>query len=167
MKILYVKGLQPEISGEIVRDKFAPFGEIEFLNRKKDFAFVHFKEREDALRALEQLNGFEFTPGEPCEVTLAKPLQDIKKKKLHMQMKHQMLLSGVDPSTGPAPPWGGFPPGFPPMPPPPPGVGRGGMRGGRMPTASTTGQIFWFFLVFLSDFWFKFVYGLIFDFFYT
>ena len=57
-----------------------------------DYAFVHFKQRDDARKAMEVLNGLNLE-GQCIEICLAKP-QDkkLKEKKLERQMQKQMAL---------------------------------------------------------------------------
>ena len=50
VKVLYVKGLSRFVTDEILRDRFSPYGSIENVNKVKDYAFVHFEQREDALQ---------------------------------------------------------------------------------------------------------------------
>lgn len=59
-----------------------------------DYAFVHFKLRDDARKAMADLNGLNLE-GQCIEICLAKP-QDkkLKEKKLERQMQKQMAISG-------------------------------------------------------------------------
>ena len=61
-----------------------------------DYAFVHFKQRDDARKAMEVLNGLNLE-GQCIEICLAKP-QDkkLKEKKLERQMQKQMALRWVN-----------------------------------------------------------------------
>ncbi|WFC98553.1 Phosphatidylinositol-3-phosphatase SAC1 [Malassezia yamatoensis] len=64
---LYVGNLQYDIGSEHVRAVFEPFGEVEeaevyydhATGKSKGFAFVQFRNADDAHRATEQLNGYE------------------------------------------------------------------------------------------------------------
>ncbi|KAN0066413.1 Phosphatidylinositol-3-phosphatase SAC1 [Thecaphora frezii] len=64
---LYVGSLHFSLTDENVKAVFEPFGEVEYVDlhreaitgKSKGFAFVQFKEAEDAKKALEQMNGFE------------------------------------------------------------------------------------------------------------
>ena len=60
-----------------------------------DYAFVHFKNRDEARSAMTELNGFNLE-GQCIEICLAKP-QDkkLKEKKLERQMQKQMAMSGT------------------------------------------------------------------------
>lgn len=57
---------------ENIREVFERFKEnsIERVKKSKDYAFVHFKERDDALHAMNMLNGCELD-GSIIEVTLS------------------------------------------------------------------------------------------------
>ena len=48
-------------------------GAVERVKKLKDYAFVHFRERSDALRAMNALNGADLE-GSTIEVVLAKPV---------------------------------------------------------------------------------------------
>lgn len=50
MKVLYVKNLKPEVTEEMLKEEFVKHGSIDHVKRVKDYAFVHFDERDDALK---------------------------------------------------------------------------------------------------------------------
>ncbi|VDP12173.1 unnamed protein product [Soboliphyme baturini] len=62
---VFVGDLSPEIDNKTLRDAFAPFGEISDVKvirdlqtlKSKGYGFVSFVQREDAERAIEQMNG--------------------------------------------------------------------------------------------------------------
>uniref|UniRef100_H2ZBZ6 RRM domain-containing protein n=1 Tax=Ciona savignyi TaxID=51511 RepID=H2ZBZ6_CIOSA len=87
VKVLYVKNLSMKATEEIVMATFSAYGEVERVKKIKDYAFVHFKERENALKALSELNGLNLE-GEPIEISLAKP---VDKKKKERQMERKMM----------------------------------------------------------------------------
>jgi len=72
---LYVGSLHFNITEDMLRGIFEPFGKIDHINlvmdnetgRSKGFGFVTFHNAEDAKKALEQLNGFELA-GRPMKV---------------------------------------------------------------------------------------------------
>ena len=72
---LYVGSLHFNITEDMLRGIFEPFGRIEKIdlmrdpenNRSKGFGFIAFYDAEDAKKALEQLNGFELA-GRPMRV---------------------------------------------------------------------------------------------------
>ncbi|XP_029107935.1 RNA-binding protein 47-like isoform X3 [Scleropages formosus] len=75
VKILYVRNLMIETTEETLRKIFSQFnpGCVERVKKIRDYAFVHFAGREDAVFAMDSLNGTEID-GSYIEVTLAKPV---------------------------------------------------------------------------------------------
>ncbi|KAM4584199.1 RNA-binding protein 47 isoform 5-T8 [Odontesthes bonariensis] len=75
VKILYVRNLMMETSEETIRQVFSQWnpGCVERVKKIRDYAFVHFTSREDAVQAKDHLNGTEIE-GSCIEVTLAKPV---------------------------------------------------------------------------------------------
>lgn len=51
-----MRNLKSDITEEIVKEKFEPYGPLERVKKFKDYCFVHFEEREHALKAMEELN---------------------------------------------------------------------------------------------------------------
>lgn len=61
---LYVKNLDPDVTEEVLEDKFSEFGKVLSLVISKDdngdsrgFGFVNFESTDDARRAMEAMNG--------------------------------------------------------------------------------------------------------------
>ncbi|CAF1277687.1 unnamed protein product, partial [Adineta ricciae] len=79
VKVLYVRNLTSEVSENDVKDFFLPYGNIERVRKVRDYAFVHFDKREDALNAMRALNG-KMLGRNQIEVNLAKPLSDKRKQ---------------------------------------------------------------------------------------
>lgn len=78
VKILYVRNLMLTTSEEHLSEVFVKAAgctpdDIERVKKIKDFAFVHFSQRDLALRAMEKLDGTKID-GSLVEVTLAKPV---------------------------------------------------------------------------------------------
>ncbi|XP_048851731.1 RNA-binding protein 47-like isoform X3 [Brienomyrus brachyistius] len=75
VKILYVRNLMIETSEETLRKIFGKFnpGCVERVKKIRDYAFVHFASREDAVLAMDKLNSSDIE-GSCIEVTLAKPV---------------------------------------------------------------------------------------------
>lgn len=79
VKILYVRNLMLTTSEDTLRSLFAEAGEckdqtgIERVKKLKDFAFIHFAERDNALKAMKALDN-SLIDGSKVEVTLAKPV---------------------------------------------------------------------------------------------
>ncbi len=60
VRVLYVRNLMLTTSEDTIRSEFERTcgeGSVERVKKLKDFAFVHFKKREDALRAIQLMNG--------------------------------------------------------------------------------------------------------------
>ncbi|KAM9818214.1 RNA-binding protein 47 isoform X6 [Syngnathus typhle] len=75
VKILYVRNLMMETSEETIKQVFSQWnpGCVERVKKIRDYAFVHFTSRDDAVLAMDHLNGTE-VEGSCIEVTLAKPV---------------------------------------------------------------------------------------------
>ncbi|XP_075786662.1 RNA-binding protein 47 isoform X7 [Pelodiscus sinensis] len=75
VKILYVRNLMIETTEDTIKKIFGQFnpGCVERVKKIRDYAFVHFTSREDAVQAMNNLNGTEIE-GSCLEVTLAKPV---------------------------------------------------------------------------------------------
>ncbi|XP_004583442.1 APOBEC1 complementation factor isoform X1 [Ochotona princeps] len=75
VKILYVRNLMLSTSEETIEKEFNNIkpGAVERVKKIRDYAFVHFSNREDAVEAMKALNG-KVLDGSPIEVTLAKPV---------------------------------------------------------------------------------------------
>uniref|UniRef100_A0A3Q3JGM4 APOBEC1 complementation factor n=1 Tax=Monopterus albus TaxID=43700 RepID=A0A3Q3JGM4_MONAL len=75
VKILYVRNLMLQTTEETIENEFNSLkpGAVERVKKIRDYAFVHFAQREDAINAMKALNG-KVVDGSPIEVTLAKPV---------------------------------------------------------------------------------------------
>ncbi|XP_058477604.1 APOBEC1 complementation factor isoform X2 [Solea solea] len=75
VKILYVRNLMLQTTEETIEKEFNSLkpGAVERVKKIRDYAFVHFTQREDAINAMNTLNG-KVVDGSPIEVTLAKPV---------------------------------------------------------------------------------------------
>ncbi|KFW01197.1 PREDICTED: APOBEC1 complementation factor isoform X1 [Fulmarus glacialis] len=75
VKILYVRNLMLSTTEETIEKEFNNIkpGAVERVKKIRDYAFVHFNRREDAVEAMKALNG-KVLDGSPIEVTLAKPV---------------------------------------------------------------------------------------------
>ncbi|KAI6234476.1 hypothetical protein M3Y99_00799400 [Aphelenchoides fujianensis] len=90
VKVLYVKNLKEAVTEEQLTEMFAPHGEIDRVKKIRDYAFVHYKERESALKAMEAMKGIKIEDVD-VEISLAKPQVDNKMKK-KMPMKRGMPM---------------------------------------------------------------------------
>lgn len=106
VKVLYVRNLTQDVTEEKLKEAFEEFGgKVERVKKIRDYAFVHFEERDDALKALEKNNARELG-GAPMEVSLAKPPSDKKKReevlrnreRRMMMMLQSRALMGRDPA---------------------------------------------------------------------
>lgn len=127
VKVLYVRNLKAEVTEEELKECFEPYGKIERVKKIKDYGFVHFEEREAAIKALEELNGKKIGETE-MQISLAKPPSDNKQKERRRRDQQGRMGRGFGFDDF----WG---PPMPPMGPPrgrggrmmrPPGAGRGG-----------------------------------------
>lgn len=119
VKVLFVRNLANGVTEEILETSFSQFGKLERVKKLKDYAFIHFEERDGAVKALEELNRKELE-GEPIEIVFAKP-PDQKRKERKAQRQAAKTHMYDDYYYYPPPPH---------MAPPTRGRGRGGSRGG-------------------------------------
>uniref|UniRef100_A0AAQ6IGL0 RRM domain-containing protein n=1 Tax=Anabas testudineus TaxID=64144 RepID=A0AAQ6IGL0_ANATE len=119
VKVLFVRNLANGVTEEILETSFSEFGKLERVKKLKDYAFIHFEERDGAVKALEEMNGRELE-GEPIEIVFAKP-PDQKRKERKAQRQAAKTQMYDDYYYYPPPPH---------MPPPVRGRGRGGNRSG-------------------------------------
>lgn len=59
VKVLYVRNLTQDISEEKLKESFEQFGKVERVKKIKDYAFVHFEDRDNAVLAMRGLDGKE------------------------------------------------------------------------------------------------------------
>lgn len=111
-----MRNVSPSITEDQLKEKFSVYGTVERVKKLKDYAFIHFVERDDAVKAMEGMNSVELD-GLAIEVSLAKP-QPANKDKRRVGQSGFGALNSSRGSRG-GPPRGG-----------PPGRGRGGYGGG-------------------------------------
>ncbi|KAJ8287490.1 hypothetical protein COCON_G00001490 [Conger conger] len=116
VKVLFVRNLATPVTEELLEKTFSQFGKLERVKKLKDYAFVHFEDRDAAVKAMQEMNGKELE-GEEIEIVLAKPPD--KKRKERQAQRQTTRNTGYDDYYY-------YPP---PRMPPPPVRGRG--RGGR------------------------------------
>jgi len=125
VKVLYCRNLTATVTEESLREMFERYGKVERVKKIKDYAFVHFEERDQAVEAMTAMNYQEYF-GTKLEISLAKPPSDKKKKEEMLRKREQRMMQAMAESMT-----------FPPFPPFPAYAmyatrGRGGnMRGGR------------------------------------
>ncbi|KAG8454006.1 hypothetical protein GDO86_000580 [Hymenochirus boettgeri] len=82
VKVLYVRNLMISTTEEVIKAEFNKFkfGAVERVKKIKDYAFVHFFNREDAITAMSVMNG-KCIEGASIEITLAKPVNKVETSK--------------------------------------------------------------------------------------
>ena len=93
VKVLYVRNLKAEVTEEELKEKFDPYGKIERVKKIKDYGFVHFEERDCAVKAMDALNGIKLGESE-MEVSLAKPPSENKQKEKRRRMQFDDFWGG-------------------------------------------------------------------------
>nr|XP_046149762.1 heterogeneous nuclear ribonucleoprotein R-like isoform X3 [Oncorhynchus gorbuscha] len=112
-KVLFVRKLATSVTEELLVKTFSAFGKLERVYKLKDYAFVHFEDRDAAVKAMVDMNGKELG-GEAIEIRIA------KKKKARKTQRQTTRNPGRNDDYNQPPPR---------MPPPDRGRGRG-RRGG-------------------------------------
>uniref|UniRef100_A0A9J7YFS1 Synaptotagmin binding, cytoplasmic RNA interacting protein n=1 Tax=Cyprinus carpio carpio TaxID=630221 RepID=A0A9J7YFS1_CYPCA len=56
VKVLFVRNLANSVTEEILETAFGQFGKLERVKKLKDYAFIHFDERDGAVKALAEMN---------------------------------------------------------------------------------------------------------------
>lgn len=122
VKVLYVRNLTQEVTEEKLKESFEAFGRVDRVKKIKDYAFVHFEERDSAVKAMNELNGKD-VGGSNIEISLAKPPSDKKKKEEILRARERRMMQMMT-QRPPSP--DGFFRVIPPI--PVRGGGRGGIR---------------------------------------
>lgn len=86
VKVLFVKNLSNEVTEEEVQQLFEQYGKLERVRKMKDYAFVHFEQREDAVKAMQEQQAKTLGKSH-MDISLARPLTD--KKKQAQQKRNQ------------------------------------------------------------------------------
>ena len=88
-----------------MKETFQEHGVVQRVKKMKDYAFVHFEEREDAVRAMDELQG-RTIHGATLEISLAKPPSDRKKKEELLKARERRLMQAHfgNPRLGVVPP---------------------------------------------------------------
>jgi heterogeneous nuclear ribonucleoprotein R len=94
VKVLYVRNLTISVSEEKLREVFEAYGKIDRVKKIKDYAFVHFEDRNHASEAMKALNHKELN-GSPLEISLAKPPSDKKKKEEMLRKREQRMMRAM------------------------------------------------------------------------
>ena len=91
MKVLYVRNLTSDVTEDALKEKFGEFGKVERVKKIKDYGFIHFEERDDAVKAMEGLNGQKIGNLE-VNISLAKPPSENKKKEQRKRDQERRMM---------------------------------------------------------------------------
>jgi RNA recognition motif-containing protein len=94
VKVLYVRNLTVSVTEEKIQEVFEQFGKVERVKKIKDYAFVHFEDRDKAMDALKGLNHKDLM-GADLEVSLAKPPSDKRKKEETLRKREQRMMRTI------------------------------------------------------------------------
>ncbi|KAL7022290.1 hypothetical protein ACKWTF_012195 [Chironomus riparius] len=121
VKVLYVRNLTQDVSEEKLKEQFEQYGKVERVKKIKDYAFVHFEDRDNAVLAMRDLDGKDLC-GSQMEVSLAKPPSDKKKKEEILRARERRMMQMMQSRSGilgcdafSMSPTGIIPPAIPPM----------------------------------------------------
>ena len=70
------------------------YGKVDRVKKIKDYAFVHFEERDQAVEAMRALDCQEWG-GAKMEISLAKPPSDKKKKEDMLRKREQRMMQAM------------------------------------------------------------------------
>ena len=56
VKVLYVRNLKEAVTEQRLKEMFEAHGEVDKVKRIKDYAFIHYKDRDPAVKVGESLN---------------------------------------------------------------------------------------------------------------
>lgn len=88
VRILYIRNVHKTVTESQLTELFGAFGEIERVKRIKNFAFVHFRNRCDAINAMHALQNMSLC-GEHLLITLAYPPLDKQKREDILRMRQE------------------------------------------------------------------------------
>lgn len=95
VKNLYVKGWAESRTEDDIRLLFEPFGGLEKVKKINNYSFIHFLQREDAVKAMNEMNGKDLGGGEILDVSLAKPTdKNLRAKKMARFAQRQQQFGG-------------------------------------------------------------------------
>lgn len=94
VKVLYVRNLTSAVTEDKIQEVFEEFGKIERVKKIKDYAFVHFEDRDKACDAMKALNHKDLA-GAELDISLAKPPSDKKKKEEMLRKREQRMMRAI------------------------------------------------------------------------
>ncbi|XP_043068363.1 heterogeneous nuclear ribonucleoprotein Q isoform X17 [Drosophila bipectinata] len=99
VKVLYVRNLTQDVSEDKLKEHFEQYGKVERVKKIKDYAFIHFEDRDSAVEAMRGLNGKEIGASN-IEVSLAKPPSDKKKKEEILRARERRMMQMMQARPG-------------------------------------------------------------------
>merc|ERR1711881_585588 len=94
VKVLYVRNLTATVTEEKLQEVFEEHGKVDRVKKIKDYAFVHFQDRDKAVVAMNALNHTDLL-GADLEISLAKPPSDKKKKEEMLRKREQRMMRAM------------------------------------------------------------------------
>merc|ERR1711881_598371 len=94
VKVLYVRNLTATVTEEKLQEVFEEHGKVDRVKKIKDYAFVHFQDRDKAVDAMNALNHNDLL-GADLEISLAKPPSDKKKKEEMLRKREQRMMRAM------------------------------------------------------------------------
>jgi len=91
VKVLYVRNLTSDVTEDMLKEKFGEFGKVERVKKIKDYGFIHFEERDDAVKAMEGLNNQKLGSLD-IDISLAKPPSENKKKEQRKREQERRMM---------------------------------------------------------------------------
>lgn len=91
VRVLYVRNIHESVMESQLEQIFGSFGELQRVKRIKNFAFIHFVNRHDALRAMHSLQNMELC-GEHLSISLSYPPLDKKKKEEMLRLRQERIM---------------------------------------------------------------------------
>jgi len=91
VKVLYCRNLPFWATEDNLKESFEKFGCLERVKKIKNYAFVHFEVRENAVEAMNSLNKQELF-GTKIEISLAKPPSDKRNKEYTLRKREQRMM---------------------------------------------------------------------------
>ena len=95
MKVLYVRNLTASVTEEKLQEVFEVHGKVDRVKKIKDYAFVHFQDRDKAVVAMNALNHNDLL-GANLEISLAKPPSDKKKKEEMLRKREARMMRAIN-----------------------------------------------------------------------
>ncbi len=91
-----MRNLTVSATEERIRQAFEEHGRVDRVKKIKDYAFVHFEDRAQAMAAMKELNGKDLC-GANLEISLAKPPSDKKKKEEMLRKREARMMKTMNP----------------------------------------------------------------------